>query len=454
VARRLVVVGGDAGGMTAAMHARRRLPRDELEIVAFERGEHTSYSACGIPFLVGGQVDDAAQLVARRPEEFRALGVDARTRHEVVAVDLGRRAVQVRALDAGRTVWEPFDQLVVATGARPRRPAVPGADADGIHGIQRLDDGIALVDALRSPAEGGHRAVVVGAGYIGLEIAEALVIRGIPTTLVDAHSQPMSTLDPDMGALVADAIRGEGVELALGERLSGFEVAGRRVTAVAVGDRTIPADIVVLGLGVDPEVDLARAAGIELGDAQGIRVDPRMRTSADDVWAAGDCVEVLHRVTGQHLSIPLGTHANKQGRVAGIDCTGGDATFPGVVGTAVSKICAYEVARTGLTEAEAARAGFDAEAFRVEATTRAGYFPGAGPITVKLVVERGTTRVLGGQIIGREGAAKRIDVLAVAVWNEMTAEDVVGLDLSYAPPFSPVWDPVQVAARKASRVGR
>jgi NADPH-dependent 2,4-dienoyl-CoA reductase/sulfur reductase-like enzyme len=454
VARRLVVVGGDAAGMTAAMHARRRRARDDLEIVAFERGEHTSYSACGIPFLVGGQVDDPEQLVARRPEEFRALGVDARTRHDVLAVDLERRAVQVRALDAGRTTWEAFDQLVVATGARPRRPAVAGAEAEGIHGIQRLDDGIALVDALRSPAEGGHRAVVVGAGYIGLEIAEALVIRGIPTVLVDAHEQPMSTLDPDMGALVADAIRAEGVELALGERLAGFEVQGRHVTAVAVGDRMIPADIVVLGLGVDPEVDLARAAGIEIGDAQGVRVDPRMRTSADDVWAAGDCVEVLHRITDRHVSIPLGTHANKQGRVAGIDCTGGDATFPGVVGTAVSKICAYEVARTGLTEAEAARAGFDAQAFRIEATTRAGYFPGAGPITVKLVVERGTSRVLGGQIIGREGAAKRIDVLAVAVWNEMTAEDLVGLDLSYAPPFSPVWDPVQVAARKASPVGR
>jgi NADPH-dependent 2,4-dienoyl-CoA reductase/sulfur reductase-like enzyme len=456
VAQRLVVVGGDAAGMSAAMHARRRRAPEDLEVVAFERGRHTSYSACGIPYLVAGLVHDPEQLVARRPEQFRALGVDARIRHEVVEVDLGRRAVRVRALDAGTEAWEPFDQLVVATGARPRRPPVPGADATGILGVQRLDDGIALLDALDAErgGQGARRAVVVGGGYVGLEMAEALVLRGVPTTLVDARPQPMGTLDLDMGALVADALRGEGVELVLGEPVQAFEVAAGAVTGVVVGDRTLPADLVVLGLGVDPEVELGRAAGLAVGDAHGLRVDPRMRTSADGVWAAGDCVEVLHRVTGRHVAIALGTHANKQGRVAGIDCTGGDATFPGVVGTAVSKICAYEVARTGLTEAEAAAAGLDAEAHRVEATTRAGYFPGAGPITVKLVVERSTTRILGGQIIGREGAAKRIDVLAAAVWHEMAAEDLVGLDLSYAPPFSPVWDPVQVAARKASRVGR
>jgi NADPH-dependent 2,4-dienoyl-CoA reductase/sulfur reductase-like enzyme len=456
VAQRLVVVGGDAAGMSAAMHARRRRSPDELEIVAFERGNHTSYSACGIPYLVAGLVHDWDQLVARRPEEFRALGVDARTRHEVVAVDLDRRAVLVRALDPGTEAWEPFDQLVVATGARPRRPAVPGASARGVFGVQRLDDGIALLDALRSArgGEGVRRAVVVGGGYVGLEMAEALVLRGVPTTLVDTRTQPMGTLDLDMGALVADALRGEGVELVLGERVTGFEEGADGVAGVVVGDRTLPADLVVLGLGVDPEVELARAAGLVVGDADGLRVDTRMRTSADGVWAAGDCVEVLHRVTGRHVAIALGTHANKQGRVAGIDCTGGDATFPGVVGTAVSKICAYEVARTGLTEVEAERAGFAAEAVRIETTTRAGYFPGAGPITVKLVVEAGSTRILGGQIIGQEGAAKRIDVLASAVWHAMTAEDLVGLDLSYAPPFSSVWDPVQVAARKASAVGR
>jgi len=242
-----------------------------------------------------------------------------------------------------------------------------------------------------------------------------------------------------------------GVDVHLGVPVEGFETTNDgAVGAVVAGDATLPADLVVLGLGVRPASALARDAGITIGPSGGIAVDARMRTSAPNVWAAGDCAEVRHRVSGRPMAIALGTYANREGRVAGITMTGGTAEFPGVLGTAVAKICAYEVARTGLRESDARECGFDPVSARIESTTRASYFPGATRITVKAVADRRTGRMLGGQIFGREGAAKRIDVMATAIWNEMTAADVAMVDLSYAPPFGPVWDPVAVAARKAA----
>jgi NADPH-dependent 2,4-dienoyl-CoA reductase/sulfur reductase-like enzyme len=293
----------------------------------------------------------------------------------------------------------------------------------------------------------------VGGGYVGLELAEALHDRGRAVTIIDSSDQPMDTLDPDMGALVADAIRGLGIELITGTRVESFEVAtDGRVRAVVAGDRTIPCNLVVLGLGVAPSVGLAREAGIRIGPSGGIATDARMATSDAGVWAAGDCVESHHRVSNRPVTIALGTHANKQGKVVGINVTGGDARFGGVIGTAVTKICAYEVARTGLNEREAAEAGFDFATATIESTTRAGYYPGATPVTVKVLADSTSGRLLGAQIVGREGAAKRIDVLATAIWNEMTVEEIEQLDLGYAPPFSPVWDPVLIAARKAGAV--
>jgi NADPH-dependent 2,4-dienoyl-CoA reductase/sulfur reductase-like enzyme len=296
----------------------------------------------------------------------------------------------------------------------------------------------------------------VGGGYIGLEMAEAMVKRGLDVTLVEQSPHPMTTLDHDMAALVTDALRGVGVTVLEGTPVAAIETGpGGVVTGVTVPDGTIPADLVVLGLGVRPNTAIADAAGIGVGATGGIVVDERMATSVPGVWAGGDCVESRHRVTGRSVVIALGTHANKQGRVAGINIGGGDARFPGVLGTAVSKICDYEVARTGLTEREAADAGLRAEAATIASTTRAGYFPGASPLTVKVVADRGSGRLLGAQIVGREGAAKRIDVFACALWNEMSVDEMVNMDLSYAPPFASVWDPVLVAARAASEaIGR
>jgi NADPH-dependent 2,4-dienoyl-CoA reductase/sulfur reductase-like enzyme len=445
--RRLVVIGGDAAGMSAASQARKRRGPDELEIVAFERGRATSYSACGIPYWISGAVEREEQLVSRSPEQHRSNGIDVRTRTEVVAIDLAGRTVHARDLDDGREYDEPYDDLVYATGSVPMRPPVPGIDAPGVYGVQTLDDGTALRDAL----DGARQVVIVGGGYIGLEVAEACRVRGLEVTVVDRSPTPVGMFDPDIGQFIADAVRGLGITLVLSDGAAEVETGpdGRAVAVRTASGRRLPADVVVLGLGVRPNVALAKEAGIPLGPSGGIAVDHRMRTQVEGVWAAGDCVESVHRLSGQRVVIALGTHANKQGRVAGVNLGGGYATFPGVIGTAVTKVCDLEVARTGLSEAEAESAGYRFVSAAVDSTTKAGYFPGAKPIRLKLLAEMGTGRLLGAQIVGRDDAAKRVDVLATAIWNEMTVDEVLSLDLSYAPPFSPVWDPVLIAARKA-----
>ncbi|QDY10370.1 flavoprotein oxidoreductase [Micromonospora sp. HM134] len=447
---RLVVVGGDAAGMAAASQARRRRGVDDLEIVAFERGHFTSYSACGIPYWISGLVEERDALIARDPATFRDdFAIDVRLRTEVTGIDLDRREVTARRLDDGGEVRERFDTLVYATGSVPNQPDWADGDIDGIFGIQTLDDAAALrawLDADPTP----RRAVVVGGGYIGVEMAEALIQRGLAVTLVERAEQPMATVDEDMAGLVAEAMRGLGVEIRTGVTVSGVEQRDGRVSAVVTSTGPVPADVVVLGLGVRPNTALAAAAGLPLGRTGGVRVDRRMRVpGVPGVWAAGDCVETLHRVTGMSVHIPLGTHANKQGRVAGINIGGGYATFPGVIGTAVTKVCDLEVGRTGLRERDATAAGFEFVSVIAESTNRAGYYPGAQSMTVKLIAERPTGRLLGAQIVGRSEAAKRIDALAVALWNEMTVDEMTALDLGYAPPYAPVWDPVLIAARKA-----
>ncbi len=448
---RLVVIGGDAAGMSAASQARRLKGPDELEIVAFERGGFSSYSACGIPYWVGGDVAERDHLVARTPEEHRARDIDLRMRTEVTEIDIARGRVRARDVGSGEESWTPYDKLVIATGARPLRPPLPGVDAPGVHGVQTLDDGQALLDSL--DATEGRRAVVVGAGYIGVEMAEALIRRGYEVTVVNRGEEPMATLDPDMGRLVHEAMEGMGIGMV--NRTEVTEVLvdddSGRVRAVATADAEYPADVVVLGIGVRPETSLAKRAGLPLGGSGGLLTDLSMRVRGhENIWAGGDCVEVLDLVSGRERHIPLGTHANKHGQIIGTNAGGGYATFPGVVGTAVSKVCELEIARTGLREKDALRAGLRFETVTVESTSRARYYPDAAPMTVKMLAERRTGRLLGVQIVGREGAGKRVDIAAVALTAGMTVERMTTLDLGYAPPFSPVWDPVLVAARKAA----
>ncbi|MGC5320704.1 FAD-dependent oxidoreductase [Micromonospora arida] len=450
MAQRLIVIGGDAAGMSAASQARRRRDRGDLEIIVFERGNFTSYSACGIPYWISGLVPGPEALIARSPETFRTeYAMDVRMRHEVTSIDLERREVVAQDLEGGGEVRERFDDLVYATGAVPVKPPWAVTDAGGVFGMQTLDDGAALRDWLDADPQ-PRRAVVVGGGYIGVEIAEALIQRGLSVTLVEAGQQPMATVDPDMAELVADAMRSLGVTIRTSLAVSGLEQQDGRVSAVVTAEGPIPTDVVVMGLGVRPNTALAEAAGLPLGPTGAIRVDRRMRVPGlPGVWAAGDCVETLHRVSGLPVHVPLGTHANKQGRVAGINIGGGYATFAGVIGTAVTKVCDLEVGRTGLREREAAAAGFEFVSVIAESTNRAGYYPGARPMTVKLIAERPSGRLLGAQIVGWSEAAKRIDTLAVALWNGMTVDDMTALDLGYAPPYAPVWDPVLIAARKA-----
>lgn len=439
---RLVVIGGDAGGMTAATQAR-RLDGD-LDIVALEKGSWVSYSACGIPYLVAGDLERVEELVARTPQEFRDNHrIDVRLRHEAMAIDTDAGQIEVRDHEHGRTVRLPYDQLVIATGASPYRPDVPGINGETVLGVQTLTDAQRLLDRNRRGLP--RDVVVVGGGYIGLEMAETYVRLGATVTIVDQAPEIMGTLDPDMAALVRTAMVRHGIEVRCGTAVTAFEPGA---VHLANGD-TLTADLVVLGTGVAPNSQLAADAGVETGVKGAIRVNPRQQTGSDGIWAAGDCAESHHLVSRLPVHIPLGTVANRQARVAGINLGGGYATFPGVVGTAVTKLCATEVARTGLSEREAVAAGLEHVVGKIKATTRAGYLPEARPIVVKMLAERGSGRILGAQLVGEEGAGKRIDAVAVALTAGFSVEDLLNTDLAYAPPFSPLWDPVQVAARKA-----
>lgn len=369
--------------------------------------------------------------------------------HEVEKIDASGRKVFVRDLKTGRSVWEPYDQLLIATGAVPFCPDLPGADAVDICGVSTLESGLEI--RRRLDKGGIKKAVIVGGGYIGLEMAEALLLNGLEVSLISRPPQVMGTLDEDLGALVSQALRDSGVTLYLNEALTAFETTAGKVTGIVTDKRSLPADIVILGLGVRPNTALAAAAGIPLGEKGAIRVNERMETGIAGIWAAGDCAESFHLVSRKPFYVALGTVANRHGRVAGINLGGGYATFPGVVGTAVTKICQVEVARTGLQEKELEKLGVEWVSAVIKSRTKAGYYPGAGEITVKVLAERGSGRLLGGQIVGMEGSAKRIDTLATALHAGFTAEEMINLDLGYAPPFSPVWDPVVIAAREVAK---
>lgn len=444
---RLVIVGGDAAGMSAAATARRRDP--DLEIVAFERGPYTSYSACGIPYYLSGAIEDVERLIARTPEQFAESGIEVRVGQEVTEIDLDARRVTVRDLEANAERHEGFDQLVYATGAEAILPDVPGAEACAP--VRTVADAERYRAALL--AHPGQDAVVVGSSYVGLEMAEALVERGLRVVLLDQADQVMGSLDADMAAHVEEAAERIGIRLALSTTLEGVEHGpDNRALGVETSAGHLPAEHVVMATGVRPVVGVAADAGLAVGQSGALRADDHQRCPGwDGVFTAGDCAESRHRLIDKPVNVQLGTHANKQGRVVGANVTGGDAAFPGVIGTAASKVCRWEVARTGLSEREAAAAGIDVVAGKIESKTRAGYFPGAGPIWIKLVAEAGTGRLLGGQIVGVENAAKRIDVLALAVWTGMTVAELEWTDLSYAPPFSGVYDPVLVAARQAAK---
>ncbi|HEX8286329.1 MAG TPA: FAD-dependent oxidoreductase [Pyrinomonadaceae bacterium] len=447
----LVIVGGVAAGLAAAMEARRAAP--DLPVTVFERTGDISYGSCGLPYVVAGLIPDADALVLHTPEYFRERHqIEVRTNCEALELLPSKSVVRVRGR-GGEESEVGYDSLVLATGAAAVCPPLPGRELEGVFVLRHLRDGRRL---LRFITEARPRAaVVVGAGYIGLEMAEAFVARGLRVTLVESSEKVMGALGGSARERVAEELRAHGVEVTFGERVTGFEGGGRVARVLTDAGRAIDADVVSVGVGVRPEVALAVAAGIEVGESGAVLTDERQRTSAPGVYAAGDCCEVLHRVSGRRVWHPLGQPAVRQGWVAGANAAGdssAEARYAGVVGTNVVKVFGLEAARTGLSLEEALEAGFDAAETEGEAHSRAGYYPGGSKILTRLVTDaRG--RLLGAEMVGREGVAHRIDVYAAALHAGLKVEDVERLDLAYAPPFAPTIDPVIRAAHRARKKG-
>lgn len=443
--RKLVVVGGDASGMTAASKIKREQP--EREIVVFERGNHTSYAACGMPYYIGGEVESGEDLIARKPEVFREKqNIDVRIRHEVIEVDTKNKRVKVRNLDEEKEYWEPWNDLLIATGASPIVPNMENIDASGVFALSTLQSGINVFNFIKKNKP--VKAVIVGGGYIGIEMAEAFLGRSIDTTLIDMAPQLMATLDKDMADLILEYMTEQQVKVFLEEKLVNFEKnEDGSIKSVITDKQTIPADIVILGMGVKPNSEIAAHTSIKLGAKDAIQVNKRLETSVPNIWAAGDCAESFHLLTQKQVHIALATVASKHGLVAGINISGGSAEFPGVLGTAITKFKEMEISRTGLSEKEAKDLGVDYEAETITSVSPAGYYPGSEKISVKLVVNKQTQRILGGQIVGFKGAAKRIDTIVTASTAGLTVQQLMDLDLAYAPPYSTAWDPVQIAAR-------
>ena len=438
--------------MSAASQARRL--NQDLEIVAFERGAYVSYSACGEPYYIGGLVDDLDQLVARTPEQFAERDIEVHTHHEVTAIDLDRREVSVVDLgtESSRTIG--FDHLMVSTGSRPLRPSyLRGVNLPGVVGLRTLEDADQIRQQLT--VDDVKRVVIIGGGYIGIEVAEALIDRGIDVTMITSGSHVLeNTMDAEMGALVDEAVRAYGIDLHTGSRVQCIQ-GSDRATGIGCDEMEFAADLIVIGLGAGPEVDLAKGAGIPLGASGAIAVDEFQRTQLEGVWSAGDCAEVRHRVTGKPFNVALGTVANKSGRIAGDNIAatlnGSELKpFPGAIGTAITKIGDTEISRTGLKVDQARQAGFAPVVGQVTGTTTAGYWPAAERLDLMVIADEDTGKILGAQIVGGRGAGKKIDVIATAIWNDMTAEELSWVDLSYAPPFGAVWDLIHIAARRAA----
>lgn len=437
---RIVIVGSVAAGTSAGAKARRAT--EDAEIVIYERDRHISYSGCGLPYYVGGEVADIDDLEPRDPRWFaQRYGIDVRIRHEVTAVDAAARTVTVTDLDSGAQFTDSYDVLVLATGVTPVRPDLPGIDSAGVFPVRTPADAVAIRAHIE--AHGVTDAVVVGAGFIGLEMVEQLVQRGITTTLVEKQPQVMPSLDADMADRVADTLDEHGVGLRLGASVSAIEGDPARAVVLDSGERIV-AGLVIVGVGIAPSTALAEQAGVALGRSGAIAVDERMRTNVPGIWAVGDVAESFSVITGRPMWVPLGSTANKMGRIAGDSITGGGLAHRGILGTSIFRVFDLAVARTGLTEQEATEEGFDPVVVHTIKPDRAEYL-GGRELVIKAVADRGTGRLLGAQVVGPQGVDKRIDVLATAITFGATVADLFHLDLAYAPPFSTTKDPVHYA---------
>lgn len=455
---RVLVVGADAAGMSAAHQALRAAAEvgRELEVTVLDKGHHTSYSACGIPYWMAGDVDSGDDLVARTAEQHRSSGIDLRLGVEVVSSDLAARTVTTRS---GEEIG--YDELVVATGAPAVLPdwarGPDGATYAGVGAVKTLDDGAMWRERFETAAP-GDRVVVVGAGYVGIEVAEAALRRGLDVTVL-TRGRGLSLIEADLCGRVTDAMGRAGARVLLGVEVSGLEVEDGRVTGVRWDGGHVPADHVVVAVGVRPATDFLAGNGLDMAPNGALRPDGHGRV-ADGVWAAGDCCEVRRRIDDAWVFRPLGTHANKHGRALGDSLgrdslgRGGGLEFPGVLDTSITRFVAggehVEIARTGLSHEDAVAGGFDPVALVTEGTTASGYMPEAAPLTLWVMADRPTRRLLGVQVVGGEGAGKRVDTAAAVLWAGGTVDDLAWMDLAYAPPFATAWEVLQIAARRVA----
>ncbi|MBI4467647.1 MAG: FAD-dependent oxidoreductase [Acidobacteria bacterium] len=448
-AERLVIIGGNAAGMSAASRARRLNP--QLEVVVLEKGEYVSYGTCGLAYLVSGLVPRPDDLVVYTPDYFRTRrGIDVRTGHEATEILPGQKQVAVRTGED--TYALKYDKLILTSGGAPAE-TIPGAQGPHVFTCNDLAGALALRHFLEE--RGPKRGLVVGGGYIGLEVAEALRRRNLEVTVLERSASLLEDIEPEIGEWVNERLARHGVRAEFNATVSSIE-SGRSgpASVLVTNERALTADVVVLAAGLVPRAELGARAGVELGSSGAIRTDNRQQTNLPSIYAAGDCTESWHLVTGGPAYVPLGTTANKQGRVAGENAAGGNATFPGLVGTLVTKVFELEVGKTGLSEASARAAGFSPLGVAVDSFSQAKYLAGK-PLRAKLVVDRASGQLLGGQLAGEEGAARRVDVLATALTARMTVAEFVHLDLGYAPPYGPVYDPLLVAAWEAlKKLGR
>jgi NADPH-dependent 2,4-dienoyl-CoA reductase/sulfur reductase-like enzyme len=449
---KFVVIGGVAAGMSAASRAKRNKPG--MAVMVLERGSFVSYGSCGLPYFVSDLVKDVQGLVVYDAAFFKEeRGIDVLTRHEVAKIDPQSKVVFARNLEEGDEITLSYDRLAICTGASPVRPEMPGFDLKNVFVIRTAEDGVILKDFIGEAAP--RTAVIIGAGLIGLEMAEALRARGLEVAVMKRPgSNILRMFDDDMAELVEEELKRNGVDLVKNAMIQGFEGDGAgRARLVVLDGKSYPADLVLLATGSTPNSALAREAGLEIAPNGTIAVDERMQTSNPNIFAAGDCVGQKHLITGKDVYIPRGTTANKQGRVAGENASGGNDFFKRVVGTAVSKIFDLTVARTGLSSAEAAAEGFNFVTSTVAHPSHGHTYPNPEPedITIKLVMDKETGKLLGAQMVGKMGVAKRIDVFATALQSGMTLEDISRLDLSYSPPFAPFWDSILVAANVGLR---
>ncbi|MFW5963823.1 MAG: FAD-dependent oxidoreductase [Natronomonas sp.] len=436
-----VVIGGDAAGMSAASKVKRENP--EMDVVVFEKGEWVSYAACGMPYYVKGAVADIDDLVTVTPEAFREeRDVDLRTGHEVVGIDPEGETVTVD--DGTETFEQPYDDLLVATGATAIEPPFDGMDLDGVFTIHNMDEAEAIETFVSEQSP--ETAAIVGGGYVGIEMAEALAERGVDVDIYEMLPHVLQPFGETVAETVEDHLREQGIGLHLETAVSGFDGDGA-VERVELEDDARPADIAIVGVGVAPNVDLAEDAGIELGPTGAIATDEYGRTNYENVYAAGDCAEARHVVTGEPDHVPLALTANRAGRAIGQTITGSPTPTGDIAGTAIVKAFDLGASRTGIIDEErASDAGFDPVSVTISAASRAHYYPGGSELTVTLVADRESGRVLGSSLVGREGV-KRIDTVATALAAEMTVAELQNADLAYAPPFSPVWDPMLTAAK-------